>query len=589
MRASRLTVENGLYILALLLAFGLRVLNLGSTPLSDYEASWALQALELARGGEAMIGANPLYVVVTGAFFYLLNDSNATARLLPALSGSALVLVPLIFKESLLTTPRQRMAGVILAFGLALDPGLVTVSRLAGGPMPSLALGLLALGAAFARKPVLTGLLAGLALLSGSGLLVGAVGLILTWGLVRWMPQREEVESLETIPEGTDTVSEPSAFQRSAVRIAIAVVLVGGTLFLIAPQGLAGFAATFSEYLSGWVNRSGVPALRLPASLLIYQPLVVIFGMIGLLRGWLRASMEGGESALARRLSIWAFLAFVLAMIYPGRQMYDLIWVLVPLWALACLEFARYIPLQETRFTLLIALGQALLVLTLLLLAGMNFMGLARFRTTEAYYLIIIFGSLVMILVATLLVGSGWSFRAAQMGVVWGASAALGLSLLSSTWGLSQLRQNSPEELYSVPPAAGQVDLLLATISDLSQWGSGLRQQIDLSVTYDVPSLRWALRGFANASFVPELAIADVPSVIVTPQSENSPTLTQSYRGQDFNWRIYPAWEGVLPPDIIAWLAYRQAPLLREQVVLWGRADLFPGGELEQSEGDAVP
>jgi hypothetical protein len=223
------------------------------------------------------------------------------------------------------------------------------------------------------------------------------------------------------------------------------------------------------------------------------------------------------------------------------------------------------------------------------MLAGLNFMGLARFRTTENFYWAVILGALVMSLIATLLVGSGWSFRAAQLGTVWGVSAVLGFSLLSSTWGLSQLRQNSPEELYSLPPAAGQVDLLVATINDLSQWGSGLRQQIDLSVTYEAPSLRWALRGFTHTSFVPELAAADVPSVIVTSQSENSPTLTQSYRGQDFDWRINPAWEGILPPDTIAWLAYRQAPLIREQIVLWGRGDLFPGGELDQSEGDVTP
>jgi hypothetical protein len=276
-------------------------------------------------------------------------------------------------------------------------------------------------------------------------------------------------------------------------------------------------------------------------------------------------------------------------MIYPGRQVNDVIWLLIPLWGLASLEFAHYVPLQEERRVRWIALGQALLVFTLLMLAGLNFYGLARFRTNEFYYLAVILGSLVMSLIATLLVASGWSFRAAQLGAVWGVCAALGLALLASTWGLSQLRQNSPEELYSLPPATGQVDLFLATLDDLSQWGSGLQQEIDLSVTYDAPSLRWALRDFTHASFMSEISPAEVPSAIVTPQGENSPSLNQSYRGQDFNWRIYPAWEGVLPPDLIAWLAYRQAPLLQEQVILWGRTDLFPGGETDQSEGGAAP
>lgn len=588
MRTSRLTVEHSLYVLAFLLALGLRIFNLGSTPLSDYEARWALQALELARGGEPAIGANPLYAVVTGGLFYLLGDSNAIARLLSALAGSALVFVPLIFMGGFSTTKRIRVAGIILAFGMAIDPGMVIISRLAGGPMPALVLGIFAVGMAVARKPIPTGFFAGLALLSGTGLLLGILGLVLTWVLVRWLGRFEVLEPFMEISTDEEVVRGPFDILRLSLPIAVAVILLGGTLFLIVPQGVAGFAATFSTFLSGWMTTSDVSALRLPTSLLVYQPLIVLFGIVGLIRGWMRLSDEARESGLAQRLSLWAVVALAVAMIYPGRQVYDLVWMLVPIWGLASLEFAHYFPLQQARQTLLIALGQALLVLTLLILAGLNFMGLARFRTNEAYYWVIILGALVMILVATLLIASGWSIRAAQLGTVWGVCASLGFLLLSSTWGLSHLRQNNPEELYSIPPATGQADLMLATISDLSQWTTGLSQEIDLSVTYDAPSLRWALRGFRHVSFIPQLTSADVPSIIITPQNENSPTLTQSYRGQDFNWRIYPAWEGVLPPDKIAWLAYHQAPLVQEQIILWARADLFPGGEIDQMKGDAT-
>jgi hypothetical protein len=293
MKASRLTIEHSLYGLAFLLALGLRTLNLGTTPLSDYEASWALQALELARGEDAVIGANPLYVVITGTLFFLMGDSNAIARLLPALSGSALVLAPLIFKGRFSSTSRLRIAGIILSFGLALDPGLVTVSRLAGGPMPALGLGLLTLGMAYMNRPVLTGFFAGLALLSGPGLLMGILGLALTWGLVRWFDNIEIIDPLMATSQEADIIPGPAAVIKSALRITAVVLLLGGTLFLIAPQGLAGFAATFSTYLGGWLLPSDVPVLRLPASLLVYQPLIVIFGIIGLLRGWARVNRRG--------------------------------------------------------------------------------------------------------------------------------------------------------------------------------------------------------------------------------------------------------------------------------------------------------
>lgn len=582
MRTSRLTVESGLYALAFLLAIGLRLLNLGSTPLSDYEASWALQALELARGGQPAIGANPLYVVVTGGLFFLLGDGNTIARLLPAVAGSALILVPLLFKRVFPFTLHFRIAGIILAFGLALDPGMVTISRLAGGPMPALVFGLLAIGMAYERKPILAGIFAGLALLSGPELLMGILGLVLTWLLITWLGRFEVLEPMMDISADQDFEPGLSNLAKSSVRIAAAVILLGGTLFLLVPQGLAGFASTFSSYMGGWFLSSHVPAFRLPVSLLVYQPLIVLFAIVGLIRGWMRLSGDDRESGLVQRLSLWAIVTLVIAMVYPGRQVQDVQWLLVPLWGIASIEFSHYIPLRQTRQIKLVALTQALMVFTLLLLAGMNFMGLARFRMNEGYYWLIILGSLVMILVATVLTASGWSIQAAKIGLVWGVCAALGALLLSSTWGLSQLRQNSPEELYSIPPATGQAKLLLETVSELSQWKVGLRQELDLSVTYDTPSLRWALREFPHVSFIPELTVTDIPSIIITPQNEASPTLTQSYRGQDFNWRIYPAWEGVLPPDRIAWLAYHQAPLVQEQIILWGRADIFPGGNLEQ-------
>ena len=110
----------------------------------------------------------------------------------------------------------------------------------------------------------------------------------------------------------------------------------------------------------------------------------------------------------------------------------------------------------------------------------------------------------------------------------------------------------------------------------------GLRDEIDVLVTVESPSLRWALRDFPRARFVPGLAANEAPSVVITLKNQETPVLAQAYRGQDFNWRVYPGWEGPLPPNAPAWLAFRQAPLLSEQVVLWARIDLFPDRGLSQ-------
>ena len=101
MKPGKLSVENGLYCLAFFLALGVRFLALGASYLSDQEATWALQALDLAKGSRAMIGAQPGYVLLTSPLFYLFASNNGLARFWPALVGSLLALSPLLFRRQL--------------------------------------------------------------------------------------------------------------------------------------------------------------------------------------------------------------------------------------------------------------------------------------------------------------------------------------------------------------------------------------------------------------------------------------------------------------------------------------------------------
>jgi predicted membrane-bound mannosyltransferase len=96
MQSPRLTIENVLWGLVLTLALGVRLLNLGSVPLSDPEAGWALQALSIFPG-DANIepvapGAQPGYLALSGLLFALFGSSDGLARLLPALAGGLLCL-----------------------------------------------------------------------------------------------------------------------------------------------------------------------------------------------------------------------------------------------------------------------------------------------------------------------------------------------------------------------------------------------------------------------------------------------------------------------------------------------------------------
>src|SRR5512138_3796328 len=118
------------------------------------------------------MGLMTAYVPLTAILFGIFDATNFLARFWPALSGTALVLTPWALRGRF-----GRPAAILLAFGLALDPGLVAMSHLAGGPMLAIAFLVLTALAWVKGKRALAGISAGLALLSGRSIWIGLLGL----------------------------------------------------------------------------------------------------------------------------------------------------------------------------------------------------------------------------------------------------------------------------------------------------------------------------------------------------------------------------------------------------------------------------
>jgi hypothetical protein len=584
MKSRRTTFEHALYTLAFLLALGLRFYRLGDAPLTDAEAQWALQALQIARGGlfrEALgLGPHPAYLLLTGATFSVVEASNFLARFWPALAGSLLALLPITLRR-----PLGGATAVVMAFGLALDPGLVAISRTVGGPVMALSFGLLALGLWYARRPVLAGLSSGMALLSGPQILMGILILLFTLLVIYLLGARAEApeEEEQSGPGGFSAWLNPAA-NRLALFSAGVVVLLVGTLFLTQPQGLAAWFESLPAFLIGWVRASGIPALRLVIALLVDEPLVLIFAGVGLARGisyrpaWLEADGRSNPATTAWFLLLAAAVALALALLYPGRQVADLGWTLVPLWGLAALGLAPEFRWGEDR---VISFMQAALVVVLLALFWLNLAALTTGLNGGAAATMrvgILTGILGLIVVTTFLFSMGWSWEAARQGLAWGGSFALTLYLVFVLWRATQLAPNQPQELWKSPPGTGQTALMMQTLHDLSEWNTGLKNQIEVVSTVDSPSLAWLLRNFPKASFSAGLPQSQTPPILITGENESSPALTAGYRGQDFVWWVRPGWAGAIPPDTLNWFAFRTAPLQEEHVILWAREDLFPGG-----------
>jgi hypothetical protein len=576
-----LTTETVLYLLAFALALALRLFRLGNAPLTDFEAKWALQAWDTIQGSQPLLGPQPAYVTLTSALFFLVNGLNSLARLLPAVAGSLLVFLPWLLKPYTTGSPQLKRAGVILAFFLALDPGLVALSRTAGSIMPALSFGLLTLGCLAAQKPRLAGVFAALALLSGPALLEGLLGIGLAWLAARLLVQAGWLNPPESL-QGARTSELPFGWKKM-LYFGLGTFLVVGTGLLIIPQGIAAFASTISAYLTGWVTPAGIPALRIVGALVFYQPLAVVFGLVGALVAWINLNNPQSGFYFGRLLSLWALMALFTALIYPGHEVSSAAWALIPLWGLASLSLAGIFPEAEENFSLPTALGHAGLISFFLLLAGHNLLRLESLSASLILYVVVVGGIFLMAAIVTILVTAGWSVKTALWGLSWGITAVLMVLMFSITWKTAFIYPNGANELWTTGPAAGQMDALVDTITDLSWWNKSQSHALDLVITADAPSLRWALRFFPDAQYKTEVASPETPSVIITVGSQQSLSLPSSYRGQSLVLRETPSWTGVVPDDLIRWVAFRQAPKASENLILWARNDLFPGGNAEQT------
>jgi len=589
MNLRRITFQHILITIAFLLGLVLRLVNLGTAPLSDSEANLALQALQFSKGIPiASISPQPAYIVLTGTLFALFGSSNFLARFWPAIAGSLLVLFSLIV---VLQSDRRRIVNLptalILAFGLAAASGLVASSRFAGSPIMALSFLILAAALFYTNQPILAGFVGGLALLSGPAVITGSLILIVT-GLIVLLLDR--IRASQADSDSSTAAPEPSRYNRTffvqlLVTLALTVLLVGTALFRF-PEGLAAWVDTIPAYLAGWTTPSAIPVSRMLVALVLYQPIAVLFGLVGIVRG-LFLKDNPSDSKFARLSVVWIFISLLLTLSYPGRQTADLVWVIVPFWLIAAWEISHYVPQGKIQT---ISIIQALLLILLMGLFWYSLVSINRLQSPDydrlARYVVMV-GILALGALITVLIQLGWSWEAARLGLAWGVMGGLILYSISMLWGAAYLRQNQPEVLWAPAPATGQANLILSTLHDLSYWNTGRAESIDIISEVSNPAMRWLLRNYSNAHYTDRFSPTELPSILITPQEQAAPALTASYRGQDFTWTISPNWSGALPSDYIGWLTFRTAPITQQNIILWARSDLFPGGAISQSSNTA--
>ncbi len=192
----------------------------------------------------------------------------------------------------------------------------------------------------------------------------------------------------------------------------------------------------------------------------MYEPLALLFGLAAVVRGWVQRRKRH------IRLSLWLLAALLVALFYPARQVGDLAWTLIPLWALAALELSYHTRVfREERREVI---GMAVLIFILLTFAWLDYAGIALDPLNQANLssnavqvggtvlfdqlpptrYILLISVLLLLVVSVVMVAMGWSARTARLGLVWGLMIALGIYSLGMAWGATGLRTPDGWELW---------------------------------------------------------------------------------------------------------------------------------------------
>ncbi len=565
-----LTMERLGYVAIGALALVLRLANLGAAPMTPTEAEQAMAALDLVanRGILPAAGASPLLLNLHWLIFLVAQAGETSARIAPALVGTATVLLAYGLRAEL-----GRLGALGAALLLAVSSSLVFWSRSATGESLALLAGMmLVVGLAGWRRSGGPGWLLWLAAALALALLSAPIGYSI---LICVAP----LAAIALLPRGEQR--HAAAGLATAGLAFVLILLLGATGFFFNPGGFAALAELPAAWLRGF---SGSETLRgLAMNFLWLEPLVLTVGLAGLVIGVRQRQW------LALGLGLWLALAFLLLLLRAGRTPADAAVLALPLALLGGVALnaaVDYFHLEEHK-----AEGIVLLVAGLVILAS-TAVWVAQY--TESWKgqpqtaFLTSAGAVLLILIALLgiyvvIFGGGLAARVG-LAIALIALVAVGLrGTMLTSHNRDGLRWGS---WAAESGASGGAELRQALQRLAAQRGTDLR---DLPVAFltapgnETPAL---LRWYARGAAVRSPAAADAGLVWLgmdsdaapgdSPSPQPSPTgRGGAYSGQSF--RIAQTWspDGLGGRALLRWLLFGRFDTLddEQRAVLWVAAE----------------
>lgn len=536
---SWLTIEVGLYATLAVVALVLRFLTLDGVSLNTEEAQQAIASLEFVRGNPSPFTGSPLLFTGNAILFALFGATDFAARLLPALFGSSLVVLPALFRREM-----GRGGALIASALLVFSPSLVFFSRTTSGSIIAITCALAALGFGWhylvehhPRSLNLAAMSAALALLAAREVWTAVIAFVVFAIVMR--------DWLNILSNG---VSRPNV--RFAALLFVIVFVGVSTTFLMHREGLGAAFDLFGAWLGGL--QPGIAITDPLYLLLIYEPIVLILGLAAVIRFAFTPLTDETPIPLAM-FALWGGIGFVLYSIGADKNPARIVALTVPLALMAGWYLGQWIERAAISTERETFLAQELpLGLIALIIAGFLFIIIAELATRGSVnaadvlataagvrnasgFLVVLLIVLAFATVSFLIIASVGLPRALDVGL------AILLTLLA-VWTFRQMTMlNFPaggmlnEQEYLVTRvASANVRDFVFDVKDISRWRANDSHTLNIVVDESLgPMVAWYLRDFRNLIFSARPTIAPGTQAILLPITAPPPAsnwMSQTYQ-----------------------------------------------------------
>ena len=542
------------FLLATLAGLGLRLWRLGSMHFTLAEAQIAQSSWQMAVGKATVLPGNMSYAGLSALLFTLFEPSFFFARLIPALFGTSLILVPWFWRDRI-----GKTAALVIAFGLAIDPTLLSFSRQIVTPIFVMA-GLAWVVTSFKyKRPVLAGALLAVAFLGGYSFWV----LVLIGVVTFLVLGKKETQVFDFTTFRTNSFILP--FLTSFV---VSLLLISSA-FLLHTEGLGGVAAGLVDFVHLFAKGYELP---------VYQPIMIAiaYSIFPLLFSfWSLVDDLRAKQPLKNLPFLIGWGMSLLLCLLLGRQdLGMLVFAAVFAWLGAANYIARILETKsQAREVVFGVMVFQVVVLGYMQMVSRRLISVPINSQDSRFAAFAVLAGALLLVISTILVGMGWSRQVRRQAL----QNSLLIMLIVLTLGLGLRSIRSQQESTTLGLLAGPILLpnndVESIVDEIDREGRADKTEITYYLGDLEQQFSWFFRNQVDWESAQNVLQAD----LMLSESAQDFSAADTYRGRNVELFRRIDQQVVKPVDFLKTLLGEPLPMVSQIGVLWVRLNLFTG------------